>query len=225
MKNSILHITLLLLLAASLQAQDSTTHVKKQKALLLGLGSSHYRGDLGDGYAGGRMLVAVGLELNRNKRLNGNFVLNFGSIQGNELDYQYDDGSGSPTTPNETFSTNYFSFNFEVHYNLIHKENWRVYVSQGIGLMRYVPKDEDLNELMDQTDTRALNETYRNLTFILPTQIGFKYYLNNGYGVGMQGGFTNTLTDYLDNISAWGNKKGNDNILTIRVQLSIPIPL
>ncbi|MCV9387543.1 hypothetical protein [Reichenbachiella ulvae] len=221
-----MRITLFILLFFStLQSalgQDSL-QTKKEKELLTGLGSGFYQGDLETGLSNGQLLLTLGIKLNKNKRLNSNILLNFGMLQGNQLDYSFDDGSGTPTTPNESFNTDYFSINYELHFNIIHRERFQVYFSQGIGIMRFTPKDEEGNSLIDQPVSRPIGEDYRNLTIMLPSQIGLCYYLANDFGIGLQAGYFNTLTDYLDNLSSWGEKTGNDNVLFYRLNLNIPI--
>lgn len=190
---------------------------------MTGLGAGHYLGDLGSGLNGGQLAISIGLKLNKNKRLNSNLIVNIGSLKGNELDYSFDDGSGTPTTPNESFETSYISLNYEAHLNIIHKEKFQLYISQGIGIFRFVPKDTEGDNLADQPGTRALGEDYRNISIMLPSQIGLVYYLPNEFGLGIQGGYLNPMTDYLDNISNWGKDSGNDKVLYYRMSLSIPI--
>ncbi|MCZ6900504.1 MAG: hypothetical protein O7F74_09725, partial [Bacteroidetes bacterium] len=45
----------------------------------------------------------------------------------------------------------------------------------------------------------------------------------NGFGFGLQTGYLNTTTDFLDNISQWGNKKGNDNVLVTKFSFVISL--
>jgi hypothetical protein len=47
--------------------------------------------------------------------------------------------------------------------------------------------------------------------------------LPNGYGLGAQLSFWNTSTDYLDNISAWGSRAGNDNVFSFKCSLIVPL--
>ncbi|PIB34278.1 hypothetical protein BFP72_01945 [Reichenbachiella sp. 5M10] len=222
MKYKLTYLLLLsFLLIHGLQAQDEP----KTKAFMFGLGSSHYKGDLGSSYASGQILLTLGLKLNNQKRFNSNLILNISSLRGNELDYLFEGSTTVPATPNESFRTNYFSLHYEAQLNLIQRDRFKLYLAQGIGIIRYVPKDDDSNDLASQSNTRALGEDYRNISIMLPTQLGFIYTLNNDYGIGIQTGFLNTLTDYLDNISTWGNREGNDNVWTTKVQLTIPIRL
>jgi hypothetical protein len=222
MRTTFFALALLLTLPQLTLAQDSLRS-KNQKELLTGLGGGFYQGDLETGIQNGQLLLSLGIKLNKNKRLNSNLMLSFGWLKGNQLDYSFEDGSNIPTTPNESFKTDYFSLNYELHFNIIHRDKFQLYLSQGLGIMRFVPKDENGNSLIDQPVSRPLGEDYRNLTIMLPTQLGFCYYLPNDFGIGLQTGYFNTMTDYLDNLSAWGKREGNDNVLFYRLNLNIPI--
>lgn len=98
-----------------------------------------------------------------------------------------------------------------------------IYISQGLGLIRYEPKDENNEPLQKKFDTRASNETYNNVSLMLPTQAGINYILKNGYGVGLQAGWLNPQTDYIDNISQWGNRQKNDNTFLVRFAFMVPL--
>ncbi|MEO9853839.1 MAG: DUF6089 family protein [Reichenbachiella sp.] len=202
-------------------AQDSLQ--RKKKEIHFGLGPASYSGDLGNAYSSSSLMVNFGLKLNKEKKLNGNIKVSIGRVTGQELDYTTTDNSGAVATPNTFFKSTFFGLNYEVQYNLIDKDKIKVYLSQGIGFFRFEPQDQSGQSLVDQTDTRPLGETYRNLTIQLPAQIGAKYYLSNDFGVGIQVGFVNPITDHLDNLGVWGNKNGNDNILSIQFQIHVPI--
>ncbi len=196
-------------------------HIKKKKELSLGMGASSYNGDLGDGYQAGSLMGSVGIKLNSEKRLHGNFHLIFGAVSGQELDYHFPGDEAA--TPNTYFSSNYFGAHYELTFNIVNKEKLKCFLSQGVGFIRFQPKDQYGEKLVDQPVTREFGEDYRNIAIILPTHLGIRYKLNNGYWVGLQTGFLNPMTDYLDNISRWGNKSGNDNIWDNRLLLFIPI--
>ncbi|MGL1886081.1 MAG: hypothetical protein OCD76_06170 [Reichenbachiella sp.] len=211
-----------LLISNSLLAQDSS-YVKKQKAFFIGVGSAQYKGDLGDGYGGGNLVVHAGLKFNNEKRFNGNLQLTIGQVSGNELDYTFDDGSGNPTSPNTYFKSSLIGFHFEAQYNIIDRDKLKIYLAQGIGILRFSPKDEFGHDLSDNNETRPLNESYGNITIMLPTSLGIKYELSNSWSLGLQSSFLNTMTDYIDNISQWGSNDKNDNIFYTRLNIYIPI--
>ena len=95
--------------------------------------------------------------------------------------------SGSPQ-PNTFFRSSLISLHYDLRYNFIRKERLKAYVSLGFGLVRFNPKDQEDNSLQDLLDTRADNETYGNITAMLPLQAGAMYFLDNGFGASFQMG-------------------------------------
>jgi len=223
MKNKTFFYIILICLCSCHESWSQDSQTKKKREVHLGLGPASYSGDLGSAYASSSLLINFGLKLNKDKRLNGNIKVSIGSVTGQELDYTTRDNSGIIATPNTFFKNNFFGLNYEAQYNLIDKEKLKIYISQGIGLFRFEPKDEKGNSLIDQPSTRPIGESYRNLIIQLPTQIGAKYYLPNDFAFGIQLGFINPITDHLDNLGIWGNKNGNDNILSLQFEIHAPI--
>jgi hypothetical protein len=107
--------------------------------------------------------------------------------------------------------------------HLLKYKGFMVYVSQGIGLIRYEPKDAQNNKLLNNFSSRASNEAYSNVSAMLPTQAGVNYVLSNGYGIGFQTGWLNLQNDYIDNISQWGTRQKKDNALWYRFTLMVPL--
>ncbi|MDX1627056.1 MAG: hypothetical protein R3345_00070, partial [Fulvivirga sp.] len=161
-----------------------------------------------------------GIQFNKKDKLNGSFQIGFGTI--NDEDRDFISSNSSTASANKFFKTNFFYVNYSLHYNLIKKENLIVYISQGIGFLRFTPTDQFGDNLQDQPGTREEGETYRNASIMLPTSVGAIYLLPNQYGIGLQAGFYGTLTDYLDNISQLA-ETNNDNILGIRFAFYIPV--
>ncbi|MEP2024895.1 MAG: hypothetical protein ABJH98_14145 [Reichenbachiella sp.] len=223
MKNRFFLFLLIGCLLASYESQSQDSLQRKRKEIHVGIGPAFYSGDLGSAYSSGSLLFNFGLKLNKDKKLNGNIKVAIGSISGQELDYTTTDNTGITATPNTYFKTSFFGLNYEAQYNFVHREQLKVYISQGIGLFRFNPKDQYDNDLIDQPDTRPIGESYRNMIIQLPTQLGAKYYLPNDFAFGIQFGFINPITDYLDNLGIWGNKNGNDNILSIQFEIHAPI--
>lgn len=200
----------------SVLAQEKTT----MPILQLGISPNAYKGDLGS-FEKWTIGYHVGLLLNKKKRLNGSFQIAFGNITGQTDDLNY---PGDPAkTPNTFFKTNFVTINYELQYNIIKNEVMKLYLGQGFGIIHYTPKDEFGNKLQDQNNTRAEGESYGNISIILPTKLGYIYFLPNRMGLGIEAGFYNTMTDYLDNISDWGTKSGKDNILYFKFSVNVPI--
>ncbi|AHM59433.1 hypothetical protein D770_05850 [Flammeovirgaceae bacterium 311] len=212
---TLLFLLILLLPVVALQAQTPSRYA------WAGISANNYRGDLEDGLFHFTPGVHVGLKLNRAKRLNGNFALGYGTVSGQDPDFN--PTVQPPIAPNKYFSTTFFTADYSLQLNLIKKEHFHLYLSQGIGLFRYNPKDEQDRELQDLGTTRPVDETYGNISIQFPSALGAAFFLPNQWGFGLQASYLNPLTDYIDNISRLGSSKGNDQVLQFRLMLLLPL--
>lgn len=203
-------LTFMSLLQAQAQAPRKWLHT--------GVSMVSYKGDLSS-YEGFSSAFHVGIQFNKKKRLNGGFNLGFGSVTGENRSFTTDIPD---KTPNRFFKTNFFYVNYDLHINIVKRDNFILYLSQGVGFLRFTPTDQFGNNLSDQIETRADDETYRNATLMAPTKLGAIYLLPNYFGVAAEAGLFNTGTDYLDNISELG-ESGNDNLLAFRLSFFIPL--
>lgn len=201
--------------------QVHAQQTQKNLYFTLGFGGTSYRGDLTNKFESWGGTFHAGLTFNKKKRLNGYLHLMIGGVRGNNDSYTFN--STETTTPNTYFKTSLFSLGYEFRINIFKKESFSVYISPGIALLRFDSKDEFKKSYSNQFSTRAKSEEYSNISLMLPIKIGGTYYLVNGYGIGMDVGFLNPLTDYIDNISQWGNKSKKDNLLQLNLLLSIPL--
>ena len=197
--------------------QDSTL-----KWLQFGTAMNAYKGDF-QGKAKYTSSFHIGLQFNKKRKLNGSVMLAAGTLNGEDRNFSFESSQTPKPTPNQFVKTDFFHLSYELHYNIIKTENLIVYLSQGIGLIRYTPKDSEGNTLEDQPETRAEGESYRKESLMLPTSVGAVYLLPNQFGIAVQGGYLNTLTDYLDNISTLGDSSDNDNVLQIRLGIYVPL--
>ena len=216
MRNTFLFILFVFFTVAAFAQQKSPTLYAT-----VGFGGTSYRGDLTNHFQSWGGTFHAGLTFNKKKRLNGYLHLMIGGVRGNNDSYTFN--STETTTPNTYFKTSLISLGYELRINILKKESFAVYVSPGIALLRYEPKDEFKNSYSNQFATRAKGEEYATISLMLPIKIGGSYYLTNGYGIGMDVGFLNPLTDYIDNISQWGNRSKKDNLLQMNLLLYIPL--
>lgn len=216
MKKKLLSLLIFLLLFGTFMARAQ----QPGSFLYGGFSMNQYRGDLQTAHLKHTGSVQLGLQLNRKKRLNGNFEISYGQLTGQNSMYVFSEDEHA--MPNKFFSTSIFTLQYNLHLNILKKENYILYLSQGFGIIRYNPEDGYDRSLMDRYETRAPNESYSNTSVMLPTNLGFIYLLPNQWGLGLQAGYLNPLTDYLDNISRWGSKSGNDNVLQFRFAVYVP---
>jgi hypothetical protein len=188
-----------------------------------GISPSSYKGDLNNTYQQWTAIYNAGLKLYAKKRLNGSFNFFAGRIMGQNGRYEFNPNLNPSPTPNTYFKTTLIGLNYDLQLNLLKKKWGCLYISQGIGLMRFSPKDQNNNKLQDKLSTRAKGEDYNTISFVFPTRIGCMFFLPSWYAIGLQAGFLNPTSDYLDNISEWGVKKKKDNILSVKLSVFIPL--
>jgi hypothetical protein len=196
------------------------------KYVEIGISAVAYKGDLNHSYEKFTSCFHLNLHFKKNdRRVNPYIGLMIGNVTGQNPKYSFalSDTSAATPTPNKFFKTSLLSVNFGLLINIIKKENFNLYIGQGLGLMRLNPKDEYNKPLADQFNTRADNETFNNFTVMLPTFAGMTYRFKNNYRVGFQAGWLNPMTDYIDNISVWGDRQKKDNILSYKFSFYIPL--
>jgi hypothetical protein len=205
----------------------SVTHaqkiVEKRATIALSASANAYRGDLGDGYEKWASSFYLSYFFKHQRRLHGSLHVGFGTLTGQASSGQNPDIITPSPSPNRFFTTRFIAVNYGLQYDFIRRQSWTFYLSQGFGIIRFNPQDQFDNDLQDNLQTRAPNESYTNVAIMLPTQLGMNYTFPNQFGMGVRGGFTNPVTDYLDNISQLGEKDGNDNILSVTFSFYVPV--
>ena len=217
-------LSLFLFLSLAVNAQDSSSNAPT-RFFELGINSNAYKGDLNHSYQKFTSSISLGLRLNYKKRFNSHFGLMIGSVIGQNPYFQtnYYSGADSGATPNSFFKTSFWQANYDLQFNIIKTKSFVLYISQGIGVFHFNPKDATNNSLVGQLNTRAPNEAYNTTTISLPTSAGFFYLFKNYIGAGFQAGWLNTQTNYIDNISQLGTRNKNDNILFYRFLVYVPL--
>lgn len=189
--------------------------------LITGVGGTSYRGDLSQSYESWGGTFHAGILFNKKKRVNGCIHLMMGGVRGNNASYVYE--SNAAATPNKYFKTSLFGVGYELRINIIKNNLYTLYISPGVSVLHYNPQDQFNESYSNQFATRSKGEEYANVAIMLPLRIGAAYQLPNGYGIGLDAGFLNPMTDYIDNISDWGNRKRKDNLMQLNLLLYIPL--
>ena len=205
--------------------QKKVNNIKYLRFLEIGVGATAYKGDLNSRYDYWASSLQIGIKFNKKKRLNSHLNITIGSVVGQNYQYKFSSTSfpAGTATPNQYFKTSIFSFQYDLQYNFVKKSNFILYMSQGIGFLRFVPKDEEGKQLQDQRNTRVANESYENTTLTLPLSFGAIYLFKNGYGFGVQTSYLFPQTDYIDNISSWGRESGKDKIAIVKFWVAVPL--
>jgi len=197
--------------------------MENRATLALSVSANAYRGDLGGGYEKWTSSYYLSFLFKHQRRLHGSLHAGFGTLTGQASAHQSPDIVTPSSSLNRFFTTNFITVNYGLQYDFIRRKQWVVYLSQGFGIIRFNPQDQFNNSLQDNLQSREPNEDYTNVAVILPTHLGFTYAFSNQFGIGARAGFTNPLTDYLDNISQLGTKEGNDNILSFTFSFFAPV--
>ncbi|WMN06173.1 hypothetical protein QYS48_31835 [Marivirga arenosa] len=189
----------------------------ENKFVGLSFGTAIPKTDLEPEYSQPGFQISAFMHFNKNRWLNVGFWISGGEIQAENRQVRFFDQSEFKI--NDFARTTYQSIHIEPSIHFIKKSNYSIYLSQGFGFSRFTVFDENNFDLANQLDSRSQGEEYANFSLILPTTLNAYYFLENGFGFQLRTGFINPQTDYLDNISAFGNPDNNDNIFIL--QLSI----
>lgn len=201
------------LLAFSVSGQDSTF----SRFAGISFGSSIPKTDLEPTYKKPGVQLSAFMQFTPNRWLNVGLWLSTGEVQSENREVRFLDQSEFQI--NDFARTNFQSLHVESSFHILKKQNYSIYLSQGFGFMRFTVYDRNNNNLANQLDSRSQGEDYSNFTVLLPTTFNAYYFLPNDFGVHLRTGFLNPQTDYLDNISNFGNPENNDNLFIL--QLSI----
>ena len=193
------------------------------KFLLIGGSANAFRGELNQYYNRFKPAVHATLQFNEKKRFNGAINLQVGQLQMQSPMQTIQVPENATASVANSVETSFIGLNYDLHFNFIKTDNWILYISQGIGLLRFEPKDAAGNGLVNNTTTRAPQEEYSQISLMLPTSLGAQYVFKNGYGIGAQAGLMNPTTKYLDNLEDLAGNQQSDNVLQFRFSFIAPL--
>jgi hypothetical protein len=186
----------------------------KTKFITFDISPVAYKGDLGNAYSQWGRAFGVSYHVLKAGKFSRGFSFLAGKISGSDISFQAE----GDVAPNRSFSTSFYSAQYDLHYNFFKSDNFHAYAGAGAGMFFFTVKDDSGNKLSSQLNTRKKGEDYANISLFLPVKIGGNYYFDNGFGLGFQAGLLNPFTKYLDNIAALGKNK-RDNILFAKISL------
>lgn len=195
---------------------------QKSRGLQVGFGPIAYKGDLNHTYSKWNSGLQLAYFLQGQKITEGAFSIFIGRFKSSNDNYSFTSEDGSNQTPNTYVQTDFQSFSYHLRFRLFRNKTINGFISPGLGLMRFNPKDRNSDLLIDQDDTRNLDEGYTNLAFAMPIQLGVRANLKS-IQTGLVIQWSNVFTDYLDNIGDLGTQEGNDNILSYNFFVQIPL--
>ncbi len=213
----IVNIALLLLLCASVAAQQPA-----QKPLRLGIGlmGTSYVGDLNtQGGAWERFSpgACLSLQFASDHLLSPQLNAGFGRFVAQNRDLQAVEG----VQPNTFVQTPFFFVDLRLKARFLREAMVHPYLSAGIGLLGYTPKDADGNNLIDNFATRQDGETFGSMTAGLPLSAGAELRVSPILMVGLEYTYRITTSDYLDNIGLVGLRDGKDKLQALLLTLYV----
>ena len=209
---------LLAMLFVTFQAMGQAS----QKPLRLGVGfmGAAYNGDLttnGDAlhrfYPGFNFTLQFASEKLISPQLNAGF--------GRFVTQDRDIAPVEGIQPNTFVDTRFFHVDFRLKARFLREKMVHPYISAGLGLLGYTPRDQDGNNLLDNLSTRNEFETYGSIAASFPLSPGVEIEMSPLLILGLEYTFRPTTSDYLDNISELGTKDGNDRIQALILSLYV----
>lgn len=195
----------------------------RKKFIFGGFNSVAYKGSLSPSYARWTPAFQFGMAFQKRKILNGMLSVTFGKFIGESWNYTIPPSASPSVQPENRFQTSFISLNYDLQVLLFRYKAFRVFLSQGIGILRFTPKDWEGNNLIDRSRTRNTNEDFNSVTLSFPTQIGLRYFFLNGMAFGFQAGWLNVASNYLDNMDQLSSNSQADNLAVYRVQYFLPL--
>ncbi len=187
----------------------------------IGGGANTYQGDLNKFGEKWDATAHVSVRFQQWKRWHPGVQVSYGQAIGEDFNFT----TALPSVyPNQTFQNTFLAANLDLQFNLVKKDRFKLYLSQGIGFLKMELKGSKGEDLTLSPETRAENESYSTNTLIAPSGFGAAYSFKNGFGVGTTLMLYNTFTPYFDNISKTGNSPDtHDNLAEIRFYVQIPL--
>jgi hypothetical protein len=210
-----LFLTMRLALKIILLFLSTFAFAQKQKILHVGLLANSYKGDFAS-YQSWSNAVDLGLSLNKDKFLTGEFSLKIGRVTAQNLVFE------SPIA--NYVQTNFLSFNYGLKARIFsYKDKLKVSFTPGLGLVRFNPMNDKKESLSSLSSSRKKGEEFSNVSVLFPLKLELEYFSKYGISYTLQSGFLNTRTDYLDNISQLANAENKDNIFFLGLGIGIPV--
>lgn len=215
----LLTASLLVLLSGHLFGQ-----APEQKPLRVGMGliGATYTGDLNtNGQTLYRFYPGLGFSLQfaSPKLISPQLNAGFGKFVAQNRKLEAVEG----VQPNTYAETPFFYVDFRLRARFLRELPVVPYVSAGIGMLGYTPRDIDGNNLLDNLSTRQEGETYGSLTAAFPLSLGAELTLSHFVSLGLEYTFRPTTSDYLDNIGLLGERSGKDKLHSLMLSIYFTI--
>ncbi|GAB4427453.1 MAG: hypothetical protein OHK0039_45790 [Bacteroidia bacterium] len=123
--------------------------------------------------------------------------------------------------PNTFVETSFFYTDLRLRLRFFRAYPLQPYLSAGMGMLFFTPRDAQGNFLGENIFTRYLDETYGTTVPVFPLTVGLRYRFNALLQLGAGYTYRVVQTDYLDNIGRLGQQPGNDALHAAEIALYI----
>jgi hypothetical protein len=216
---TLIGIGILLLLAVGARAQ-APAPIQTPLRLGIGLMGTSYIGDLNsNGGAWNRFSPGADLSLQfaSEHLLSPQLNAGFGKIVAQDRTLAPVDG----VVPNTFVQTPFFFVDLRLKARFLREAAVHPYLSAGVGLLGYTPRDLEGDNLIDNLATRKAGESYGSMTVGLPLSAGLELRLHPILHLGLEYTYRVTGSDYLDNIGQVGLRDGKDKMQSLLLTLYI----
>ncbi|HNP17757.1 MAG TPA: DUF6089 family protein [Fulvivirga sp.] len=204
----ILILFIFIAIAGELAAQSFYKYKRGRDVIAnLGTGYSTYFGELKDDgdYFDPRPNLNIGLQYFFSPRVGARMEATWFKIGGDDAKTN----EGGKFKRNLSFISNNFELNvvgivqaFPNGVKYYQRSPFNVYGFVGIGFLYFNPKAELNGKKYALQPIQTEGVSYSRFAIVIPYGIGIKYKLNPFFNIGLEGGFRQTFTDYLDDVSS-----------------------
>ncbi|MTI38366.1 DUF6089 family protein [Fulvivirga lutimaris] len=172
----------------------------------LGTGTTTYFGDLKDNgdYFDPKFNLNLGLQYFFNKRVSGRVELQWFSLEGADEDSE----ENGKINRNLSFKSNNYELNavgmiqaFPNGTRYYQRKDFNFYAFAGIGLIYFNPKAEYQGKKYALQPIQTEGVKYSRIAIVIPYGGGIRYKIDPFWNVGIEVGFRQTFTDYIDDVS------------------------
>lgn len=199
----------LLLAGLSLDAtSQSFYNFKRGRDIIAsaGTGTTSYFGDLADDgdYFDPKPNFNLGLQYFFTNRIAARVELGWFQLEGDDANSK----ESGKVNRNLSFVSNNYELNtvgiiqaWPDGARYYQRRDFNIYAFAGIGLLYFNPKAELDGKKYALQPIKTEGVSYSRITIVIPYGIGIKYKINPFFNIALEGGFRQTFTDYIDDVS------------------------
>jgi hypothetical protein len=196
---------------------------RRYKYACAGFSAVAYQGSLESGYNRWTPAYHAGILLEKRKFFSSFVGFGFGSYTAEDRSYRLPAKADQTLLPVAAVDGSFFTLHYEARLTLFRYKALRIQACQGAGMFRFSVTDRNGNNLSGKTKSRALGESYSDVSFFFPSSLMLHYAFPNRIGLGFQAGWFNPVTSYLDNMNQLSLNNNSDNLAAFRFHFFMPL--